>query len=103
MEMKPSPDPNIIQPTDAKDPVLILIVAFFLGGIAYFLMGQWQKGLAALGAWVVAIVVAVVTCGLGVVLFFPLAVAIVVDAYMQAKLLKDGHPVGQWTFFGNHV
>ena len=38
-------DPNIILPENAKDPVVILIVALFFGPIGYFVMNQWQKGL----------------------------------------------------------
>lgn len=99
----PPVDPDVIPPTDPKDPILILILAFFLGGIAYFVIGQWQKGIAAVAAWLTAITIVVITCGLGMVLYMPLIVAIVVDAYMQADLLKKGYPVGQWTFFGNHL
>jgi hypothetical protein len=97
------PRDKVIPPTEAKDPVLVLVVALFLGGIAYFLIGQTQKGIAAVAAWLAAIVLAIVTCGVGIVIYLPLVVAIVVDAYMQAKALKDGHPIGQWTFFGNHL
>jgi hypothetical protein len=100
----PSPaSTNVIHPTEAKDPILILVLAFFLNGISYFVVGQWQKGIAAMGVWIVAIIVALITCGLGSLLFAPLHVAIVLDAYMQAKCLKDGFPIGQWTFFSNHL
>lgn len=99
----PPPDPNIIPPTDPKDPILILILAVFLGGIAYFVIGQWQKGIAAVAAWLTALVIVVVTCGLGILIYMPLIIAIVIDAYMQAELLKKGHSIGQWTFFNAHV
>ena len=99
----PPADPNIIPPTDPKDPILILILAVFLGGIAYFVIGQWQKGIAAVAAWLTALVIVVVTCGLGILIYMPLIIAIVIDAYMQADLLKKGHSIGQWTFFNTHV
>lgn len=96
-------DPNVIPPSQAKDPVLILVLAVFLGGIAYFFIGQVQKGVAGLVALLVAISLTVVTCGIGVILWLPLAIAIAIDAYLQAKCLKDGYPIGQWTFFSNHL
>jgi hypothetical protein len=99
----PPVDPNAIPPTDPKDPILILILAVFLGGIAYFVIGQWQKGIAAVAAWLTAIALVVVTCGVGIILYMPLIIAIVVDAYMQADLLKKGRTIGQWTFFGTHL
>ncbi len=97
------PDPNVIHPSQARDPILILIISLFLGGISYFVLGQWQKGLAALALWLAGIVFAILTCGIGVLFFFPIAVAIVIDVYMQAKTLKDGRPIGQWTFFGGYA
>jgi hypothetical protein len=96
-------DPGVIPPTNAKDPILILILALFLGGIAYFVVGQWQKGLVAIAVWFCGIIFAIITCGIGSLLFFPLAIAIVIDAYMQASILKAGQPIGQWTFFSSHV
>jgi hypothetical protein len=98
-----APSSDIIPPDNAKDPILILILALFLGGIAYFVIGQWQKALVAIALWICGFVFVVMTCGIGSVLFFPVAIAIVVDAYMQADALKSGHPIGQWTFFGSHA
>jgi hypothetical protein len=96
-------DPNVIPPTAAKDPVLVLVLALFLGGIAYFVIGQWQKGLAGVAAWLCALALTFITCGVGIVFYLPLVVAIVIDAYLQAKCLTDGHPIGQWTFFSSHL
>lgn len=96
-------DPNVIPPSAAKDPVLILVIAAFLGGVAYFVLGQRQKGVAGVAAWLTALVLTFVTCGLGILLYLPLVAAIAVDAFLQAKALKEGHPIGQWTFFSNHL
>ena len=101
--MNEAHDPNVISPASGKDPILILILALFLGGISYFVLGQWQKGLAAMALWLCGFVFAVVTCGIGILVFFPVVISIVIDAYMQAKCLKEGHPIGQWTFFSSHV
>jgi uncharacterized membrane protein YjjP (DUF1212 family) len=99
----PIPNPNIITPDQAKDPVLVLVLAVFLGGIAYLIFGQWQKGIAAIAAWVCLFAITLLTCGIGAILFFPFVVVVVIDAYMQAKLLKEGQTIGQWTFFNTHV
>ena len=98
------PDPSVIQPSrKPTDPVLVLVLAFFLGGISYFVVGQWQKGISTLAVWLCLLVVAVLTCGFGTILFVPVHIAIVIDAYMQAKALQEGHAVGQWSFFSNHL
>lgn len=103
MEQMPAGDPNVISPSNAKDPILILVVGLFLGGVAYFVVGQWQKGLAAVAVWLCAIALVFVTCGLGIFLYFPLVITMVIDSYLQAKALKDGHSIGHWTFFTNHL
>lgn len=94
-----TPPPDQISPSTAKDPVLLLVLAFLLGGLAYFVLGQWQKGLAASALWVCSLAFAIITCGIGSTVFFPVWLLTVVDVYMQAKVLKDGSPIGQWTFF----
>jgi len=99
----PETTENIIPPSEAKDPILILILALFLGGIAYFVLGQWQKGIAAVALWLCGLVLVFVTCGFGLFVYLPMLICFVIDAYMQAKALKDGHPIGQWTFFATHM
>lgn len=95
-----SGDPSVITPpASPMDPVIPLVVGIFLGVIAYFLYGQWQKGVGGLVLYVVLLVLSFVTCGLGSFLFLPLHVMTIVDAYMQSKLLKDGVAIRQWTFF----
>jgi hypothetical protein len=92
-----------ISPERARDPVLILVLALFLGGIAYFAIGQWQKGLVGLLLWICMLAFAVITCGVGAVVFPVFAIVCVIDVYMQAKNLKEGNPIGQWTFFSGHA
>lgn len=103
MSSMPPASPETIAPSNAKDPILILVLALFLGGIAYFLYGQWQKGAAALGALVVGLILTVITCGIGAVILVPLQIAIVIDAYLQNKALSEGHTLGHWTFFDKHL
>lgn len=89
---------DLVHPTNPpKDPVLVLVLNLFLfGGVGYIIMGQKTKGIVAI---VVAIIIAIPTCGSGA-----LAVGVLgaVDGYLQAMQLKAGHPVGQWTFFNDH-
>ena len=92
--------PEIIPPSEGKDPVLVLVLALFFNGVAYFLIGQWQKGIAAIALWLCTL--ALIFFCVGIFLYIPLVAAVAIDAYMQAQALKDGHSIGQWTFFGNH-
>ena len=89
---------DLVHPSNPpKDPVLILLLNLFLfGGVGYLVMGQKMKGIVAI---VVALVIALPTCGTG-----SLAVGVLgaVDGYLQAMQLKAGYPVGQWTFFNDH-
>ena len=77
--------------------MLILILNLLLfGGVGYIVMGQKTKGIVAI---IVALVIAIPTCGAGSLLVGALGA---VDGYLQAMQLKAGHPVGQWTFFNDH-
>jgi hypothetical protein len=57
-------------------------------------MGQTTKGLVMLGACIALAFAG----GLGVIVGWPLSA---VDAYLTAKKLKEGQPVGEWEFFGS--
>jgi hypothetical protein len=81
------------------DPVIVLVVAIFLAPVAYFLYGQVQKGIGGIVLYVALLILSILTCGVLAVLFTPLHVLVIVDAYMQAKLLKDGRAIRQWTYF----
>lgn len=103
----PPAGPDIISPDTAKDPILVLILALFLGGIAYFVIGQWQKGLVSvlIGLFALVIIILASCCGGWLLAIFciPLYFALVLDAYMQADLLRKGFQIGQWTFFNVHM
>ncbi|NJN64333.1 MAG: hypothetical protein HC882_05245 [Acidobacteria bacterium] len=103
----PPPPPggggDLIEPSAGKDPIMILIVAILVSGVAYFLIGQWQKAVAALIAWLVLLMVVMLTCGIGLVIYAPFVIAVAVDAYMQANELKQGRSIRQWTFFTQHA
>ena len=83
--------------TPPKDPVLILVLNLLVaGGLGYIILGQKTKGIVAIIAWCVLLVV---TCGAGSGLVSILGA---IDGYLQAQHLQQGRPVGQWTFFNDH-
>lgn len=93
----PAQGGELIPPSSPpKDPVLVLVLNLILVCVGYFILGQWQKGLAAIGA---ALVIGIPTCGFGIGV---VAVFAAVDGFMQAEQLKAGFPVAQWTFFKDH-
>jgi len=89
---------ELIYPTTPpKDPILVLVLNLLVaGGVGYLIMGQKVKGIVAIVAWLVLLVV---TCGAGSGL---VAIVAAVDGYLQAQQLQAGHPVGPWTFFNDH-
>lgn len=87
---------DLVHPsTPPKDPIVTLLLNL-VAGVGYFRLGQKMKGIAAVVLW---LVVGIPTCGSGAGL---LSILYAVDGFFQAQQLKDGFPVGQWTFFTNH-
>ena len=81
-----------------KDPIIILILNLLvLGGVGYIVMGQKTKGIVAIIAWFVLL--APPSCG---TLSGLIALVAAIDGFLQATQLKEGKPVGQWTFFSDH-
>lgn len=105
MQPPPPPprNPYVITPEQAQNPILVLVIAILLGPVAYFVIGQWQKGLAGVFVMLWALIIMLITCLVGFVIYFPLAVVLAIDVYMQASRLKQGHSIGHWTFFGYHL
>lgn len=89
---------DLVYPTTPpKDPILVLVLNLLVaGGVGYLIMGQKMKGIVAIVAWVILLVV---TCGAGSGL---VAIVAAIDGYLQAQQLQAGHPVAQWTFFNDH-
>jgi hypothetical protein len=80
------------------DPELVAALNLLPGAAGgYARLGQKKKAIVALVAWVVFLVPP--SCGIlsGVV-----AVVAAIDGYQQARHLKNGHPIGQWTWFKKH-
>ena len=90
-----------------KEPVAALLLNIFFASVGYFIIGQWQKGVAATVAFIVELILAfgigLVSAGCGTCIVIPLSLAfhavLSVDVYLQAKVLQAGRPIGQWTFF----
>ena len=74
-------------------PRLIGCLNALLAAPGYFLIEQWQKGLAAI---LLVLIVGIPTCGLGIPVVLLLAGA---DGFMQAAHLRAGRSIGRWTFF----
>lgn len=89
---------NLVYPTTPpKDPILVLVLNLLVaGGVGYIMMGQKTKGIVAIVAWLVLLVV---TCGAGSAVVGILAA---IDGYLQAQQLQQGKSVGQWTWFNDH-
>jgi hypothetical protein len=92
------PGGDLVHPTvPAKDPILVLVLNLLVaGGVGYIIMGQKTKGIVAIVAWLVLLVV---TCGVGSGI---LGIVTAIDGYLQAQQLQQGKPVGQWTWFNDH-
>jgi hypothetical protein len=103
---------HVILPSQPpREPLAALLLNIFFASVGYFIIGQWQKGLAATIAFLVelvlAFVVGLVMAGCGVLVVIPLSLAfhavLSVDVYLQAKVLQSGRAIAQWTFFNQAV
>jgi hypothetical protein len=74
--------------------VVVLNLLLF-GGVGSIVLGQKAKGITAIAVWVAGLFT------LGIVSFL-VAVLGAIDGYLQAQQLQAGHPIGRWTFFGQH-
>jgi hypothetical protein len=109
----PSPTrPDAILPSEVpKEPMTVLLLNLLLVCVGYFVIGQWQKGIAGAVGFLLEIAIVsgigIVTLGYGACFVIPLALALhaalVADGYLQAQALKNGYPIGQWTFFKRHL
>ena len=93
-----APGGDIIYPQQPpKDPVLIAVLNLIMAGcLGYFMIGQKMKGIVAVIAWVLGLFL---TCGTVAGL---VSIVTAIDGYLQAQNLKNGLPLGEWTFFNDH-
>jgi len=97
MSEPPPPPPESGGSGGASDPILVLVLNLLIcGGVGSILLGQKTKGIVAIVAWVILFFV---TCGAASGL---VALIAAIDGYLQAQQLRQGHPIGEWTFFNGH-
>ena len=91
---------DIIPPQQPpKDPILILVLNLFVAGcVGYFMIGQKNKGIVAIIAWVIGLVPPLCGTVSGLV-----SIVAAIDGYLQAQQLQQGRPVRQWSFFNDHA
>lgn len=102
-ELSPSSPPSgggdVVPPrTPPHNPVAILFLNFIGGCVGYFLIGQRNKAIVALIAWVIGFFPPL--CG---TLSWLVAIVAAIDGYLQAQHLANGTPVRQWSFFNDHA
>ncbi|MEO8218307.1 MAG: zinc ribbon domain-containing protein [Acidobacteriota bacterium] len=77
-----------------KDPVLMAILSgCCIAGLGQIVIGQVGKGVLIM---IGSVILALFTVGLSILITWPLGA---LDAYIVAKKLAEGRPVGQWEFF----
>jgi TM2 domain-containing membrane protein YozV len=76
-----------------KSPGTAALLSCLIVGVGQMYLGQIKKGLA----WLLGIIVlSFITAG---VLWLPILIASIVDAYKTGQKLANGQPVGEWEFF----
>jgi hypothetical protein len=81
------------------DPRLIFVLNLLAGACGgYFLLGQKQKGIAALVLF--ALLFIPPSCGTGSMI---VALVTAVDGYLQAQQRAAARKIGRWTFFRSAV
>lgn len=91
----PYAGPKLIMPDNPpKDPLMMaLLSGCCIAGLGQIVLGQVAKGIALLlGNFVLAFM----TVGFSAAVTWPL---MGIDAYLVAKKLQKGQPVGEWEFF----
>ena len=73
--------------------LMALLGGCCIAGLAQMILGQGGKGVACL---IGAVLLGIVTAGASALITWPL---LAIDAYMVAKKLQRGDPVGKWDLF----
>lgn len=100
--LRSAAEPGRIMPSvPPKDPILMAVVSFFIPWLGQILLGQVKKGIVMIVVTPVLLgIIAVLTCGLGLIVLPFVDVLAAVDAYLLAKKLKEGSGIDEWEFFG---
>jgi TM2 domain-containing membrane protein YozV len=86
------------------DPVVALIVSFFITGVGQMLNKQVVKGIVLLASQVLMAIFGAILLIFGIgILFLLISFVIwlvsVIDAYKIAQKIRAGRRVGEWEFF----
>ncbi|WP_353893490.1 zinc ribbon domain-containing protein [Proteinivorax hydrogeniformans] len=85
---------EIIYPSNPpKSPATATLISCFVPGVGQVYLGQTAKGLVCLAA---TFALSTFTAGIG---YFPIWIAMMVDANLIGKKLERGQSVRQWEFF----
>ncbi len=87
-------DPNMVYPDKRKtSPVVACILSVLIVGLGLMINGQLIKGLLML---IVSMIIGALTGGIaGIIIWIVSAI----DAYMCVSKLKQGQPIGRFSFF----
>lgn len=81
-----------------RDPEFIAALNLLPGAAGgYARLGQKKKAIVAVILWILFLVPP--SCG---VLSGVVSIVAAIDGYLQAQQLRNGHPIGQWTWFRQH-
>ena len=87
--------PKLVMPSNPpKDPVLMGVLSgCCIAGLGQVVLGQVTKGIVLL---LCNVAIVLMTAGFAALVTWPL---MGIDAYLVAKKLQSGQPVGEWEFF----
>ena len=80
----------------AVEPIVAVILSFFLCGLGQMVNGQLNKGLLLLAINVVQATLLSCCCGLGILTGLAGSILIMIDAYNCADALKRGESIGEY-------
>ena len=98
VQMQQQPAGGMIGP-EQKSLIVVWLLAWVCAGLQYFYLGQMGKGvlftLLTLLFWSPVLIL---TCGVGLIGFFPYAVLLLVDSQIVASRMRT-EAISQWRFF----
>jgi hypothetical protein len=68
-------------------------------GAGYFVIGQQAKAILFCILTLILLSFAILTCGLGVVIFVPYVIITIVDVVLLAQRINRGEKIAEWQFF----
>ena len=75
------------------------ILNFFWPGIGTLYLGQKTKGITFSIISLVLLIFVIISCGIGLVVWMPYFIVMIVDAILIGKRVENGEQIGEWQFF----